>query len=96
MAQAKTFCPWMPSAILAHKTSKQALSTGWYVLCTVPKGTVKSLANKVVLVVHTRKYTPRLKFVYLGLQVPQLLMIFFISLSTLKNQKPFTSIHGCF
>jgi hypothetical protein len=57
MAQAKTFCPWMPSAILAHKTSKQALSTGWYVLCTVPKGTVKSLANKVVLVVHTRNYS---------------------------------------
>ena len=45
----------MPSAILAHKTSKQALSTGWYVLCTVPKGTVKSLVNKVVLVVHMYK-----------------------------------------
>jgi hypothetical protein len=90
MAQAKTFCPWMPSAILAHKTSKQALSTGWYVLCTVPKGTVKSLANKVVLVVNTRNYTSRLKFVYLGLQVPQLFMIFFISLSTLGNQNEHT------
>ena len=28
--KAKTFCPWMPSAILAHKTTKQAISTGCY------------------------------------------------------------------